>query len=112
MTVEKYEGELQPLPSNPEDFYQLSLGSDAAKREFLAEVFRRTWDKREIECLYAGNAQGGSSGIVVGADGPDDSVIEGTYKEYQVDGVFATAWKYAQFNEVEACLAPNPDGPQ
>ena len=114
--VDKYEGGLKPDIPNPNDFYALTVVPPedlSSIRYFLAEVYSRTWDKRDIECLYAGNAQGGSAGDAVGTGPlPDDSVIEGRYKDYQVDGVFATDWMYAQFNEVEACSAPDPDVPQ
>ena len=96
MIVEKYTGRL--LCTNPEDFYTVTV----TPRTFLAQVFRHTWDKQYIQCLYAGNSQGGASNCAVGT-GINGTVIEGDYEDYQVGGVFSTDWKYAQFNEQEAC---------
>ena len=60
-------------------------------RTFVAELYRRTWERTLKPCLYAGNSQGGPISEV--AD--DASVIEGEYFEYEVtDGIFGTSFTY------------------
>ena len=57
-------------------------------RTFVAELYRRTWERTLKPCLYAGNSQGGLISEVAG----DASVIEGEYFEYEVtDGIFGTS---------------------
>ena len=68
-------------------------------RNFLAERFGRTWTNDPGPCFYAGNGQGGPYGGV----GPDDSVIQGRYTDYQVDGLFATEFIYQEFED-DRCL--------
>ena len=60
-------------------------------RTFVAELYRRTWERTLKPCLYAGNSQGGPISEVAG----DASVIEGEYFEYEVtDGIFGTSFTY------------------
>ena len=50
-------------------------------------------------CYYAGNSEGGKSGEL-----PDyNSVIEGKYTDYQVDGLFGYKYAYSQFEE-DKCI--------
>ena len=63
-------------------------------RRFFAWRHHRTWDKKSQTCLYAGDAQGGVPYEVTSLSG---SVIEGTYAEYIVSGLFATVYKYERF---------------
>lgn len=67
-------------------------------RRFLAELFSRTWDNSRNRCFYAGNGQAGPS--FGGSDEafPDDSVIEGTYADYRVDGIFEDEFDFSQFD--------------
>ena len=65
-------------------------------RHFIAERYKYTWDKLRRVCYYAGSGQGGCSGELASAD---DSVIEGRYTDYLVDGLYAHEFKYAQFEE-------------
>jgi len=49
-----------------------------------------------MQCLYAGNAQGGSINEV---DLPNDHVIEGDYEDYEVSGLFESDFQYGQFED-------------
>lgn len=65
----------------------------APPRSFVADLFSHTWDRMSKPCLYAGSSQGGSISTVSSI--PDDSVIEGSYFEYEVaDGIFGSSFKY------------------
>jgi len=63
-------------------------------RSFIAEQHPATWDGKRMQCLYAGNAQGGPINEV---DIPNDYVIEGTYKDYEISGLFGSDFRYSQF---------------
>lgn len=70
-------------------------------RSFLGHFYQYKWDHSAGPCLYVGNAQGGSSFEV---EDPNDSVIEGYYREYIIAGgdLFETEYKYNEFEE-EQC---------
>ena len=65
-------------------------------RSFIAEQHPATWDRKRIQCLYAGNAQGGSINEVVV---PNDHVIEGEYEEYEVSGLLESNFQYDKFED-------------
>ena len=98
----QYENVTSELPAfivYPEDYRIISVPSvttPGESRHFIAELHHRTWDKTPEQCYYTGDSQGGHSGLVVS---PDDSVIEGNYKEYILDGLFATDYRYGQYEE-------------
>ena len=63
----------------------------ASLRSFLASYHSIVWDGSAKPSLYAGSSQGGSITNVE----PNDSVIEGSYFEYEVDDLFVS---YFNFN--------------
>lgn len=63
-------------------------------RRFIAELHSSTWDRKRAQCLYVGSAQGGAINEV---DVPNDHVIEGTYDNYEVSGLFDSDFQYNQF---------------
>lgn len=69
-------------------------------RSFLGHFYHLKWDKTRETCLYVGNAQGGPSFEVMD---PNDSVIEGRYRDYILQGgdgnLFETDYTYSQFDE-------------
>ena len=67
---------------------------NSPSRSFIAEQHPATWDRKRIQCLYAGNAQGGPINEV---DVPNDYVIEGTYDDYEVSGLFDSDFEYNKF---------------
>ena len=54
------------------------------------------WDLSNKDCLYAGNIQGGRLGDIRDPN-VGDSVIEGDYMQYAVEGMFASDFTYSQF---------------
>lgn len=65
------------------------------QRRFVAELFQRTWD-RSVPCYYAGSSQGGP---LKEFERPRDSVIEGRYTDYQVNGLHETNFTYSRFDD-------------
>ena len=69
---------------------------NSTSRTFIAELHPATWDGKRKECLYVGSAQ---SGAINEVDGPNDHVIEGTYDNYEVSGLFDSDFQYNQFQK-------------
>ena len=55
-----------------------------------------TWSSKHTACLYAGDTQGGH---VYEVKSPNDTLLEGSYKDYIVPNLFATGFKYKKFND-------------
>ena len=55
-----------------------------------------TWEFEKRPCLYVGNSQAGPLGEAVD---PNDSVIEGTYRDYEVDSLFSPEFKFYHFDK-------------
>jgi len=85
--------------------------ADGDSRSFIAERFPRTWDNRRTQCLYAGSAQGGRFSEYSDPSLPSDSVIEGTFRSYQVDSLFDSEFIYREF-ESNRCGIRVIDPPQ
>ena len=64
-------------------------------RHFPAFFYQLVWDLSEDGCYYVGNGQGGPEKT----HDPINSVIEGSYSQYIVDGLFDTQFVYEQFDE-------------
>jgi len=65
---------------------------EAPARSFVADLFQSTWDRPQKPCLYAGSSQGGPISDV---GLPNDSVIEGSYFDYEItDGIFGSSFKF------------------
>lgn len=70
--------------------------ADDPPREFVAELFQRTWDKSSKPCLYAGDGQGGR---ILGPVTPNDPVIAGTYRDYRVSSLFDNNFIYNKLEQ-------------
>ena len=55
-----------------------------------------TWESEQGPCLYVGDSQAGPVGAHVD---PDDSVIEGTYQNYEVSSIFSSDFVFSRFEE-------------
>jgi hypothetical protein len=64
--------------------YKVTMRRGGRVHSFTAYYYELTWDREYSPCLYAGDGQG-------------YPVIEGSYLEYRVDGLFSTAYKYSAF---------------
>ena len=72
-------------------------GTTVPTREFVGELYVRTWDNSVGPCLYAGTGQGGAAvefGNMYG-----DSVIEGKYSDYILTSRFETDFVYSMFDK-------------
>ena len=70
-------------------------------RSFVALVSSVTWEFEKKPCLYVGNSQAGPLGEDVT---PNESVIEGTYKDYMVDSMFSPNFMFAHIDQ-DNCMA-------
>ena len=64
-------------------------------RHFPGLFYDLVWDRSDRGCYYVGNSQGGPE---LSRD-PINSVIEGSYSQYIVDGLFDTEFVYEEFDE-------------
>ena len=94
MEAEKYtvttEDKITPGPGH----YAVTVNAPSGTRRFFAWKYSRTWDQEGVNCLYSGNAQGGTLYEVTSLPDP---VIQGTYKDYTVSGLFHSEYKYEMF---------------
>ena len=84
--------------------FVVTIGHPLAQpRSFIADLYGYTWDQTLEPCLYAGNSQGGPI-FTVNDFLPNDSVIEGSYFEYEIkDGIFGSRFKY---NRLQSRICP------
>ena len=73
---------------------------ESEPRVFTGLLAGYSWEEDDNNCFYVGNRQGGTIREV---DDPNDSVIEGTYRDYQTGGDFNTAFKFSHFDD-NRCL--------
>ena len=99
--VTAYDGEVPPqYEAIRDDLYILTVfPPNSEPRSFPAQSFIRTWSNKRYRCFYAGSSQGGSWGLL---EDPDDSVIQGSYSNSRVDGIFDTEFEYLEF-ESDRC---------
>jgi hypothetical protein len=64
--------------------YKVTMRRGGRVHSFTAHYYGLTWDREDSPCLYAGDGQG-------------YPVIEGSYLDYRVQGLFSTAYKYSAF---------------
>ena len=65
-------------------------------RSFIGQSHHMTWEFEQRPCLYVGDSQAGPLGEDVV---PNDSVIEGTYSDYEVDSMFSSDYMFSHFEE-------------
>lgn len=75
--------------------YAVTVSAPGGTRRFFAWKAPRTWDRKSMNCLYCGNAQGGPLKEITSLS---DSVIQGSFDEYEVSGLFDPDYKYNMFN--------------
>ena len=92
MEAERYnvtaEDKIPPRP----DHYAVTVNGT---RRFFAVKDKYTWDMKRTPCLYSGNTQAGQIAEVTSLSG---TVIEGSYDEYKVSGLFDTEFEYDEFD--------------
>ena len=65
-------------------------------RSFVGLESSMTWENEQRPCLYVGNPQAGPLDEIVD---PNDSVIEGTYRDYEVASLFSPDFVFSYFDE-------------
>lgn len=63
---------------------------------FAGWLFPLTWELKRGPCLLVGSYQAGPTYRV---ENTNDSVIEGVYTEYEVDGLYETDFRYSEFGD-------------
>ena len=101
VVAEKYEDDYgSGSGQDVNDYYTVTVSHPSSdQRKFVAEYGTYTWTYAQTPCLYAGNRQAGPLREI--QDGPNDSVIEGFYKDYIATSLFATDYKYNVFDNTK-----------
>ena len=98
MTVTRFLGQPRFNISN-ENLYAITVNHPRApSRTFVGRLYDMTWEFRPTHCLYVGNRQAGPISEVTD---PNDSVIQGSYEDYRVSGLFDTSYAYSVFNSTQ-----------
>ena len=86
--------QIAPYAGGAKDLYVITVNpADGNTRRFIGRQYGLTWDFSHQVCYYSGNGQGGRSGLGT----PDDTVIEGTYKDYITSGLYSSNFGFTQF---------------
>lgn len=98
VTVVPFEGNISGK-NRTNDYVITVKHPDSEPRSFVGLRHEITWESEMRVCYYVGDRQAGKLG---GVSEPNDSVIEGSYRDYRVDSLFATNFTYTHFNN-ERC---------
>lgn len=80
--------------------YLVNITRAGNSRGLVGFLYPQNWQGDEQPCMYVGDRQGGASFAITGYN---DGVVEGTYKDYLVQGPFTEGdYKYGLFDE-EKC---------
>ena len=80
------------------DFIITVNSPESSPRSFVGLGYSVTWEFEQRPCLYVGSSQAGPLGEIVE---PNDSVIEGTYKNYEVDSIFSPDFDFSRFDKTQ-----------
>ena len=87
--------------SNKEDVKVLKINHPNSSVRHVPVLSGHAWFGRgRTSCLYAGDTQGGH---VYEVESPNDSLIEGSYKDYIVSSIFANDFKFDRFRHNGNC---------
>ena len=97
ISAEEYEGDPAGLtPGYDPYIITVEYPKATQSRKFVGVLIPRLWSSDPGQCIYAGNSQGGSTGI--GPSAPMDSVIQGEYQDYRTTGgLFGVEFPYSMF---------------
>ncbi len=87
-----------PIFNDPETArYQITVTHPdfSGTRSFTGLLSDVNWEFQRTPCFYAGNQQGGP---IYEVEEPNDSVIEGEYDSYRVNGPFETDYVFSRFD--------------
>jgi len=86
---------VEALPGSSEMFNVTFQPQDGSTpRSVVGEYYGATWENLKKPCLYMGNGQGGSAGLM---SEMDNSVIRGKYTDYIMDSLFDTNFVYEEW---------------
>lgn len=77
-------------------YIDINEPGDPNFRHIPASRYDLSWNYAHKTCYYVGNSQGGPEL----SRSASESVIEGSYKEYQTGGLFDPVFKYNVFEDV------------
>ena len=67
-------------------------------RSFVSSLYERPWEIM-LPCLFTGDRQGGETNAF---GDPNDSVLHGSYQDYEVTDLFSTDFTFSTFDSA-AC---------
>ena len=67
---------------------------DGLSRSFVSSLYERPWEIM-LPCLFSGNRQGGATNAF---GDPNDSIIQGSYQDYEVSNLFDTDFTFSTFD--------------
>ena len=91
--AEKYDVTADDKISPEQSHYAVTVNRPGDSR-FFAWKDSHTWEEKSMSCLYCGDAQGG---VLHEVTSLADPVIQGTYDDYIVSGLFDSDYKYDMF---------------
>ncbi|XP_019849165.1 PREDICTED: uncharacterized protein LOC100640611 [Amphimedon queenslandica] len=94
--VTKYNGTLRDGTVSPNAYRIDVKPRNKPQRSFVGFLEPVTWDFTPQRCLYAGNSQGGAINEVI-EDDLNHSLLEGDYRDYQMESSFDTEFRYGHF---------------
>ena len=92
MTVEEFTGEFGD-EQRDNDYIITVRYPGTPPRRIESSV---TWELERRLCYFVGSGQ---AGPLVEVSKPNDSVIEGVYRDYIIESLFATSYTYSHFLE-------------
>ena len=99
-----YIGQFWNIPIGVEDFavdpyYTITVNpTGGTTRSFVSSLYERPWEIM-LPCLFTGDRQGGETNAF---GDPNDSVLEGSYQDYEVNDLFSTDFTFSIFDSA-AC---------
>ena len=94
MNVEENTGDFNGVARD--DDYIVTVNYPGSSRRFVGLRYSVTWEFERRVCLYVGNSQAGPLGETVV---PNESVIQGTYLDYEVDSMFSPDFMFSHFDK-------------
>ena len=95
---------IEPYHSEPgREHYTVTVSERGQEKErvFYGRLYHLDWTARENQCLYVGNSQAGAE------KGESDSVIAGSYHDYEVSSIFSEdGYQFGLFNSND-CVVDN-----
>ena len=80
-------------------YYNITVnGGFGTTRSFVGSLYKRPWEIM-LPCLFTGDRQGGATNAF---GDPNDSVIQGSFQDYEVSDLFSNDFTFSIFDSA-AC---------